>query len=183
MVVDHVEQHPEAEAVGLVDQAAQVAAALLRFPHERDTEGRAFRRALSTGRRSGAWMERTDATSTAGRRFFTANPAEVEQVLARIVRRATALVADHDHPGPDDDEELALAQSLAASARSAPSTLHRPEDADGDTLPERLWLPTRRKARIARLIWMPRWLSKSTSGIDSSTSAATCCVPRSRSSG
>jgi len=67
-------------------------------------------------------------------------------VLAHIVRRTAALVTHREPPVPDD-EELALAQSLASSARAAGGTSHRPEHT-GDLLPDRLWLPTRRKARI-----------------------------------
>jgi len=83
------------------------------------------------------------------RRFFTApapSPGEVEEILARIVRRAHALFAERDGYAPDDDE-LALAQTLAAASRSHGAHTHAPDDAHQPHLGI-VHLPTRRKARI-----------------------------------
>ncbi len=83
------------------------------------------------------------------RRFFTApapSPAEVEEILARIVRRAHALLAERDGSALDDDE-LALAETLAAASRAHGAEAHAPDDASEPDLGIVL-LPTRRKARI-----------------------------------
>jgi hypothetical protein len=73
--------------------------------------------------------------------------AEVETILARIVRRARALLASQQEPALDEEEELALAQNCAASVRRDGTQTHRPDEAPGESLGVVL-LPTRRKARI-----------------------------------
>jgi len=83
------------------------------------------------------------------RRFFTApapSPAEVEPILARIVRRAHALLAERDGSALDDDE-FVLAQTLAAASRAGGAEAHAPGDASEPDLGLVL-LPTRRKARV-----------------------------------
>ncbi|MBN4049562.1 transposase zinc-binding domain-containing protein, partial [bacterium AH-315-N03] len=68
----------------------------------------------------------------APRRFFTPpapSPEDVERVLARIVRKARTYLASRDEVAPADDEELALAQTHAASARTRGAQKHAPDDA------------------------------------------------------
>ncbi|HJL20449.1 MAG TPA: hypothetical protein RMH99_32580 [Sandaracinaceae bacterium LLY-WYZ-13_1] len=59
---------------------------------------------------------------------------------------ATASLAERDAEPPADDEELALAQTHAAAARTSGSEAHRPDDAPEPL--DTVHLPTRRKARI-----------------------------------
>jgi hypothetical protein len=86
------------------------------------------------------------------RRFFTApapTPAEVERVLARIVRRARARLAALDGDGAAlDEDELALAQTLERASRSGGAEAHAPDDASTEPDLGIVLLPTRRKARI-----------------------------------
>ena len=77
--------------------------------------------------------------------FFTApapTPAEVHQILTRIIARVARLL-DHDEPRELDEDEAALARAYAASTRAE---RHAPDD-DDDPHDFGVQLPTRRKAR------------------------------------
>jgi hypothetical protein len=78
------------------------------------------------------------------RKFFTApapSPAQVAQVLAKIVRRASARLTEHE---PLEDDELALAQSHQAASAAQDQRQHAPERSSGESP----WPAGRRKARI-----------------------------------
>jgi hypothetical protein len=83
------------------------------------------------------------------RRLFRApapSPADVEKVLARIVRRVAALLQAREEP-LRDEEELALAQTCLVSNGTRGSDTHAPGDGI-DEYQGLVLLPTRRKARI-----------------------------------
>jgi hypothetical protein len=119
------------------------------------------------------------------RRFFIApapSPAEVEHVLARIVRRAAAYLAERDAEPPDDDEPLALARDprrRRAHHRQRHPSSRRRGRAPRDRAPAH---PTRGSRRRLRLRRRGRRRS-ARSEIGSSTSVATSCARRSRSTG
>jgi hypothetical protein len=84
------------------------------------------------------------------RRFARApapSPAEVQEVLAHIVESVHAWIEERDAQSALEDEELALAQSHAASSRASGAEAHRPDDAPSEH-GRLVFLPTRRKARI-----------------------------------
>jgi len=84
------------------------------------------------------------------RRFERApapSPAEVEAILARIVDRARTWLEPRDGEAPLEEDELALAQNLAAASRAGGAEVHRPDDAPREH-GRLVLLPTRRKARI-----------------------------------
>ncbi len=79
-------------------------------------------------------------------RFFTTpapTPAEVHEILTRVIARAARLL-DVDEPRELDEDEAALARAYAASTRAE---RHAPDD-DDDPHDFGVQLPTRRKARI-----------------------------------
>jgi hypothetical protein len=81
------------------------------------------------------------------RRFVTApapSPADVEAVLRDFLPRALDLLDANDDAPPADEDELALAQTLAAASQRQGADAHSPDE----PLERQVLLPTRRKARI-----------------------------------
>jgi hypothetical protein len=84
------------------------------------------------------------------RRFETApapSPDDVEAILRDFLHRARALLDAGDDAPPDDEDQLALAHTLAAASRRHGAQPHAPDDAP-ESSDGQVHLPTRRKARL-----------------------------------
>jgi hypothetical protein len=80
------------------------------------------------------------------RRFETApapSPDDVEAILRGFLHRARALLDAGDDAPPDDEDQLALAHTLAAASARQDAEAHAPDDVAERDGP--LHLPTRRK--------------------------------------
>jgi hypothetical protein len=74
----------------------------------------------------------------------------VQKILEQVIRRATAKLHDgqEQHQDTGDDEQLALAQTYAASASARGVDTHAPDDTPDPAREYIVLRPTRRKARI-----------------------------------